>query len=86
MSNELNNQKTETKEQTFIIDNKEYKRSELSNKCLNSIAIRQELESNRIRLSVELEKTNILQKHYDSVIAEEIKPKEVSSEISSENK
>lgn len=81
MSNEMNNQKTETKEQTFIIDNNEYKRSELSTRCLNSIAIRQELESNRIRLSVELEKTSILQKHYDSVIAEEIKPKEVSEEV-----
>ena len=70
MSSELN---TQTKEQTFIIDGKEYKRSDLSTKCLNSILIRQDLESNRLRLSLELEKVNVLQKHYDSVIAEEIK-------------
>jgi len=70
MSSELN---TQTKEQTFIIDGKEYKRSDLSTKCLNSILIRQDLESNRLRLSLELEKVNVLQKHYDNVIAEEIK-------------
>jgi hypothetical protein len=73
MSSETNTTQTSTQEQTFNIDGKDYKRSELSQKCLNSIAIRQDLQNTRLRLSVELEKTDVLQKHYDGIIAEEIK-------------
>lgn len=61
-----------TKEQVFTIDGKDYKRSELNTKTLNSIIIRQDLQSTRIKLSLELEKVAILQKHYDDIIASEL--------------
>jgi len=72
MSSELNTATDLTKEQTFTIDGKDYKRSELNTKTLNSIIIRQDLQSTRIKLSLELEKVAILQKHYDDIIASEL--------------
>jgi hypothetical protein len=72
MSSELNTATDVTKEQTFTIDGKDYKRSELNTKTLNSIIIRQDLQSTRIKLSLELEKVAILQKHYDDIIASEL--------------
>lgn len=72
MSSELNTATDVTKEQTFTIDGKDYKRSELNTKTLNSIIIRQDLQSTRVKLSLELEKVAILQKHYDDIIASEL--------------
>lgn len=72
MSSELNTQTDVTKEQVFTIDGKDYKRSDLNTKTLNSIIIRQDLQSTRIKLSLELEKVAILQKHYDDIIASEL--------------
>jgi len=75
MSSELNSTKTEAtgnKEQVFNIEGKDYKRSDLSSKCLTSIIIRQDLQATRVKLSLELEKVNILQKHYDDIIAVEL--------------
>ena len=72
MSSELNTATDVTKEQVFTIDGKDYKRSDLNTKTLNSIIIRQDLQSTRIKLSLELEKVAILQKHYDDIIASEL--------------
>lgn len=72
MSNELNTATDVTKEQVFTIDGKDYKRSDLNTKTLNSIIIRQDLQSTRVKLSLELEKVAILQKHYDDIIASEL--------------
>ena len=75
MSSELNSKKTEAtgnQEQTFNIYGKDYKRSDLSVRCINSIIIRQDLQATRVKLSLELEKVNILQKHYDDIIAVEL--------------
>ena len=72
MSSELNTQTDVTKEQVFTIDGKDYKRSDLNTKTLNSIIIRQDLQSTRVKLSLELEKVAILQKHYDDIIASEL--------------
>mgnify|MGYP000017377031 FL=1 len=72
MSSELNTQTDVNKEQTFTIDGKDYKRSELNTKTLNSIIIRQDLQATRVKLSLELEKVAILQKHYDDIIAAEL--------------
>lgn len=59
-------------EQTFTINGKEYKRSDLSQKVYNSIVLRQDLQANKVRLSLELEKVGILQAHYDAVIEKEL--------------
>jgi hypothetical protein len=72
MSSELNTATDVTKEQVFTIDGKDYKRSDLNTKTLNSIIIRQDLQSTRVKLSLELEKVAILQKHYDDIIASEL--------------
>lgn len=72
MSSELNTATDVNKEQVFTIDGKDYKRSDLNTKTLNSIIIRQDLQSTRIKLSLELEKVAILQKHYDDIIASEL--------------
>jgi len=59
-------------EQSFTIEGKEYKRSDLNPKTFNSIIIRQDLQATKIKLSLELEKVAILQAHYDAVIAKEL--------------
>jgi hypothetical protein len=59
-------------EPSFTIDGKEYKKSDLSPKCFNSIIVRQDLQATKIKLSLELEKVAILQAHYDAVIAKDL--------------
>tara|TARA_B000000475_G_scaffold161911_1_gene130389 strand:+ start:48 stop:329 length:282 start_codon:yes stop_codon:yes gene_type:complete len=78
MSSETLNSTTSTApttapaEQSFTIDGKEYKKSDLSPKCFNSIIVRQDLQATRIKLTLELEKVAILQAHYDAVIAKDL--------------
>ena len=61
-----------TDEQVFTIDGKDYKKSDLSPKCFNSIIVRQDLQSTKVKLTLELEKVAILQAHYDALIAKEL--------------
>ena len=71
-SENINSTTAPATEQTFTIDGKDYKRSELNTKTLISIIIRQDLQATRVKLSLELEKVAILQKHYDDIIAAEL--------------
>ena len=64
--------KPATEEQVFTIEGKDYKRSELNPKTINSIVIRQDLQATKIKLTLELEKVPVLQAHYDGVIAKEL--------------
>ena len=78
MSNELNTQNTETapKVPSIFINGKEYKQNELSADCLNAIAIRQDLQSNRLRHVLEVEKIDVLTKYYDDKIEKELAEKD----------
>ena len=62
--------------QSIFINGKEYKQSELSQDCINSIALRQDLQLNRLRAVVEVEKIDVLTKHYDEKIEKSLKEKE----------
>jgi len=77
-------------ETSFTIDGKEYKKSDLSPKCFNSIIVRQDLQATKIKLSLELEKVAILQAHYDAVIAKELgielKKPEANSDATADKK
>lgn len=77
-------------EPSFTIDGKEYKKSDLSPKCFNSIIVRQDLQATKIKLSLELEKVAILQAHYDAVIAKELgielKKPETNSDATADKK
>ena len=72
MSSENLNSTTAPAETSFTIDGKEYKKSDLSPKCFNSIIVRQDLQATKVKLSLELEKVAILQAHYDAVIAKDL--------------
>ena len=77
-------------ETSFTIDGKEYKKSDLSPKCFNSIIVRQDLQATKVKLSLELEKVAILQAHYDAVIAKELgielKKPETNSDATADKK
>ena len=72
MSSETLNSTAPATETSFTIDGKEYKKSDLSPKCFNSIIVRQDLQATKVKLSLELEKVAILQAHYDAVIAKDL--------------
>ena len=74
MSSELNTKTTENAPQvpSIFINGKEYKQDKLSADCLNAIAVRQDLQANRMRHVVEVEKIDVLTKHYDSKIEKEL--------------
>jgi hypothetical protein len=78
MSSELNTQNTETapKVPSIFINGKEYKQNELSADCLNAIAVRQDLQSNRLRHVLEVEKIDVLTKYYDDKIEKELAKKD----------
>ena len=59
-------------EASFTIDGKDYKSSDLSPQCFNSIVVRQDLQATKVKLTLELEKVAILQAHYDTVIAKDL--------------
>lgn len=81
MSSELNTKQTETtpKIPSIFINGKEYKQNELSSDCLNAIAVRQDLQASRLRHVLEVEKIDVLTKHFDNKIEEEISKKDKSS-------
>jgi|TARA_B100001093_G_C26802009_1_gene1003843 hypothetical protein len=74
MSSELNTKTTENAPQvpSIFINGKEYKQDKLSADCLNAIAVRQDLQANRMRHVVEVEKIDVLTKHYDAKIEKEL--------------
>tara|TARA_S200000501_G_scaffold376018_1_gene429658 strand:+ start:1932 stop:2246 length:315 start_codon:yes stop_codon:yes gene_type:complete len=82
MSSELNTQSTEKTQAprvpSIFINGKEYKQNELSADCLNAIAVRQDLQAQRVRHVVEVEKIDVLTKHYDEKIEKELAKKDES--------
>ena len=70
---------TTENEPTITINGKEFKQSELSQACLNAIAIRQDLQANRVRYVLEVEKIDVLTKYYNEKIEKEIAPKDDKS-------
>ena len=70
---------TTEKTPTIIINGKEFKQSDLSQVCLNAIAVRQDLQANRVRHVLEVEKIDVLTKYYDEKIEKEIAPKDDKS-------
>jgi|SRR5210317_896108 hypothetical protein len=83
MSSELNTQNTETapKVPSIFINGKEYKQNELSADCLNAIAVRQDLQSNRVRHVLEVEKIDVLTKYYDDKIEKELAKKDENKDV-----
>lgn len=71
MSSELNNVQ-QPKEPSIFINGKEYKQSELSQACLAYITVRQDLVGNRNKHLLEIEKIDVLTKHFDSKIEKEL--------------
>ena len=70
---------TTENEPTITINGKEFKQSELSQACLKAIAIRQDLQANRVRYVLEVEKIDVLTKYYNEKIEKEIAPKDDKS-------
>ena len=64
---------------TITINGKEFKQTDLSQVCLNAIAIRQNLQASRVRHVLEVEKIDVLTKYYDEKIEKEIAPKDDKS-------
>tara|TARA_B100000003_G_C10903480_1_gene360254 strand:- start:889 stop:1089 length:201 start_codon:yes stop_codon:yes gene_type:complete len=63
----------------ITIDGKEYDETKFSPELQNYLVVRQEIQVNKTRLTLEIEKIDVLTKHYNSKIAELIK-KEVPEE------
>ena len=70
---------TTENEPTITINGKEFKQTDLSQVCLNAIAIRQDLQASRVRHVLEVEKIDVLTKYYDEKIEKEIAPKDDKS-------
>ena len=64
---------------TVMIDGKEYDVSKLSPELQNYLVVRQEIQASKVRHNLELEKIEVLTKHYNNKIAELVK-KEVPEE------
>ena len=64
---------------TITINGKEFKQTDLSQVCLNAIAIRQDLQASRVRHVLEVEKIDVLTKYYNEKIEKEIAPKDDKS-------
>tara|TARA_A100001011_G_scaffold340004_2_gene371804 strand:+ start:11375 stop:11578 length:204 start_codon:yes stop_codon:yes gene_type:complete len=54
------------------IDGKEYDESKFSDKLKNYIIARQEIQNNKTRLSIELEKIDVLTEYYNTKIKKEL--------------
>lgn len=63
---------TENEDRIFNIDGVEYKESQLSARAKNSMVARQEILNSKVRHEIELEKIDVLTKHYNAVIKEEL--------------
>ena len=55
------------------IDGKDYDIDTLPNELRNTIVARQEIQSSRVRHEIELEKIDVLTKHYNEKIQEGVK-------------
>ena len=64
---------------SVIIDGKNYDEKMFSPELQNYLSVRQEIQLSRIRHNLELEKIEVLKKHYNQRIAELVK-KEVPEE------
>ena len=64
---------------TVMIDGKEYDVAKLSPELQNYLVVRQEIQASKVRHNLELEKIEVLTKHYNTKIAELVK-KEVPEE------
>ena len=64
---------------SVIIDGKNYDEKTFSPELQNYLSVRQEIQLSRIRHNLELEKIEVLTKHYNQRIAELVK-KEVPEE------
>ena len=64
---------------SVIIDGKNYDEKMFSTELQNYLSVRQEIQLSRIRHNLELEKIEVLTKHYNQRIAELVK-KEVPEE------
>lgn len=58
---------------TIKINGKDYDETKFSDKLKNYIIARQEIQNNRTRLLVELEKIDVLTEYYNNKITEELK-------------
>ena len=54
------------------IDGKEYDESKFSDKLKNYIIARQEIQNNKTRLGIELEKIDVLTEYYNTKIKKEL--------------
>lgn len=57
---------------TITINGKEYDETKFSDKLRNYIIARQEIQSNKTRLLVEIEKIDVLTEYYNNKIIEEL--------------
>ena len=62
-----------------LIDGKHYEIAKLSPELQNYLVVRQEIQASKVRHNLELEKIEVLTKHYNTKIAELVK-KEVPEE------
>ena len=58
---------------TVMIDGKEYDVAKLSPELQNYLVVRQEIQASKVRHNLELEKIEVLTKHYNTKIAELVK-------------
>jgi hypothetical protein len=58
---------------TIKINGKDYDETKFSDKLKNYIIARQEIQNNKTRLIVELEKIDVLTEYYNNKITEELK-------------
>ena len=64
---------SEKPKNVISIDGKDYDIDTLPNELRNTIVARQEIQSSRVRHEIELEKIDVLTKHYNEKIQEGVK-------------
>jgi hypothetical protein len=57
---------------TITINGKEYDETKFSDRLKNIIIARQEIQSNKTRLTIEMEKIDVLTEYYNAKITEEL--------------
>jgi hypothetical protein len=57
---------------TITINGKEYDDTKFSDRLKNIIIARQEIQSNKTRLTIEMEKIDVLTEYYNAKITEEL--------------
>lgn len=61
----------------ITIDGKEYDETKFSPELQNYLVVRQEIQVNKTRLTLEIEKIDVLTKHYNSKIVELLKKEKI---------